>query len=221
MPNAPAPSRVSRTAATSPLVKRAALSGGKIIAEANAFPDRGAEVREVVLGDGRQCLHQDQTANVIGVRVGHWRKSGESRHFVRVHACPEFFGQESRGRANVRKLQTADDRRRPWFIPAAAVNDQSAAGKKPDADARARSAPQLQRITFDIKGQVVQPAHAGGHRERKLRAGTETGMGGNNFRNVHSDARRRAPATAPLFASIRARDRFPGRRLRCVLLFGS
>ena len=70
-------------------------------------------------------------------------------------------------------------------IIAAAVDDQSAAREKSDADARARSASERNGVAFHIERPVVQAAQAGSDRERKLRAGAKTGMGGNDLRNVH------------------------------------
>src|SRR5271169_4917477 len=86
----------------------------------------------------------------------------------------------------IRKRQVADDRCRRWFMTAAAVDDQPPARKKSNADARAISAPQMQRIAFDIEGPIMEPAQAGGYCKRELRAGTEPGMGRNDLRNVHS-----------------------------------
>ena len=93
---------------------RSALSRGKIIAEANLqFLDRGAEAREVLLGKRRQCLHQDQAANVRGVGVRHRRERGESRHFVEAMQAAIFRVENNKNTPAVRKRQMADDRRRP------------------------------------------------------------------------------------------------------------
>jgi hypothetical protein len=41
-------------------------------------------------------------------------------------------------------------------------------------------------VAFDIERQVVEPTQAGGQRERELCAGTETGVGRNDVRNLHA-----------------------------------
>ena len=45
--------------------------------------------------------------------------------------------------------------------------------------------PSCNGVALHINGPVVQVAQAGGDRQRELRAGAKTGMGGNDFRNVH------------------------------------
>ena len=85
----------------------------------------------------------------------------------------------------VRKRETADDRRKPRHVPTAAIDHQPAAGKKSDADARTRSTPKPQRITFDVERQIVEPAQPCGYRKRDLRAGTQTDMSGNDFRHFY------------------------------------
>src|SRR5271169_1587604 len=138
---------------------RAALSWGKIIAEASLqFLDCGAEARQVLLGNCRQRLHQDQAADVGSIRVEHWRKCCEGGHFVWSMYAATLRIVNSKNAPSIRKRQVADDWCRRWFMTAAAVDDQTPARKKSYADARAFSAPQMQRIAFDIEGPIMEPA---------------------------------------------------------------
>jgi hypothetical protein len=103
---------------------RAALRRGKMIAKAKLqFLDRSAEARKVVLGKGRQRLHQDQAANVGALRVHHWRKSREGRYFVWSVYAAKFWVEDSKDAPTIWKRQMADDRRWPWFISVAAIDD--------------------------------------------------------------------------------------------------
>ena len=165
----------------------AALGGGKIIAKADLqFLDGIAEVRKVVIGKSRQSLHQDQTAKAGGVSRAHGRKTSHSRSFLGSVDTLTLRVENYQDAPFVRNRQTADDWGEPRLVSTAAVDDEPAAGKKTDADARTRSPPKLQRITFHVERQIVEAAQPGSDGKRKLSAGTQTGVSRNNVRNFHS-----------------------------------
>ena len=114
---------------------RPALDRGKIVAKTKLqFLDGTAKVNQVLFRQRREGFHQDQTTKVRSIGLGHARQSCHRRSFfgpmhaltlrVKNHQHTPMTGQR----------QMADDRSGFQLIATAAINDQTAAGEKTDAD---------------------------------------------------------------------------------------
>src|SRR5215470_13276963 len=162
--------------------RRSALRSGKIVAETclNVL-DRRAKTHNVFLGRGGQHLHDDEPAEASCIVFRKGRQLGESRDLLSAMDPATRRIEHHNDSPAIGKADVAHNRRRGVRLRTTAVDDESAAAKQSNADARARAAAEVDRIRFDIERQAVQAANAGRHRQRELRSRTEPGVGWNHF----------------------------------------
>src|SRR5215471_13945616 len=137
--------------------RRSALGGGKIAAKGVLnFLEGSAETHDVFLGHRGEHLHDDEPAEPGGIVFREWRQLPERIYLLgAVDSATRRIEQQNDSPA-IRKRKAADDWRRCLCLRAPAVDHQSAMMKQPDADARTRTAAEVERIARNIERQAVQ-----------------------------------------------------------------
>src|SRR6202521_3479571 len=160
----------------------AALNRREIIADPRLqLTDRGTEARQIAFGDGRQRLHENEAAMVRGFPFRKRRKRGEGCAFFRSMDPPSRRVEHQDDAPLLRKGQSTDDRRRRGRRAAPGVEDQAAALQHPHADPGAAATPEPNGVAAQIERKLVQAADARRDRQRDLRSGPQTRMGGNRL----------------------------------------
>jgi len=93
------------------------------------FFDGGAEADNIVLGEGRECLHQNQPTNPCRIGLRHRRKIGEGRDLIDAMHAATLPIEDNEDAPMLRKRQVTDDRSYSRLTAVTAIDNQAAAMK--------------------------------------------------------------------------------------------
>ena len=168
-------------------VRRAALRGCEIVS-GNLLQarDRVAEGTDILFGQSRQCLDENEPADFAGQTGLEIREPGEGSLFL---AAMHAFGarvEDDNHPPLRREIHARDDRRRRGPRPVSAIDNETSLLEQAQADTGTRPAPQQKRVACMIWGQAFQTPQRGGDSKGQLGPRAQARIGRNRF--VHGQA---------------------------------